>query len=100
MDFKIVWTLSASRDLAEIGAYILKDSPAAAERVGNDICRSVETLATFPLIGPCYPRGTTGSIREIISWNYRIFYRVSRERGLVEILRVWHGARDTPQINF
>lgn len=53
-------------------------------------------LATFPFIGPPYPRGSRGPLREIVFRNYRIFYDVSEESRSVEILHVWHGARDEP----
>jgi plasmid stabilization system protein ParE len=55
-------------------------------------------LASFPLVGPPYPRGTSGKIREIVCWSYRIFYRATPERKLIEILTIWHGARGTPII--
>jgi toxin ParE1/3/4 len=98
MDFQVVWTDPALADLQAIVDYISRDDPAAAERVGNDIVDHVETLRTFPLIGPTYPRGSRGGIREIVCGNYRIFYRVSERRKVVEILTIWHGARGTPEI--
>jgi addiction module RelE/StbE family toxin len=98
MDFQVVWTDPALAELQKIVAYISRDDPAAAGRVGNEIIDHVETLRTFPLIGPTYPRGSRGGIREIVCGNYRIFYRVSEQRKLVEILTIWHGARGTPEI--
>lgn len=98
MDFQVVWTDPALADLREIVTYISRDDPAAAERVGNDVVDHVETLRTFPLIGPIYPRGSRGNRREIVCGNYRIFYRVFEARKLVEVLTIWHGARGTPQI--
>jgi toxin ParE1/3/4 len=98
MDFQVVWSDPALADLQEIVAYISRDDPAAAERVGNDIVDHVETLRTFPFIGPTYPRGSRGNRREIVCGNYRIFYRVFEPRKLVEVLTVWHGARGTPRI--
>ncbi|HXJ92674.1 MAG TPA: type II toxin-antitoxin system RelE/ParE family toxin [Terriglobia bacterium] len=35
-------------------------------------------------------------MREIVVRPYRIFYDVSEESKSVEILHVWHGARDEP----
>jgi len=58
----------------------------------------VEILATFPHIGPRYPRGRQSRVREIVCRRYRIFYRVIEERKVVEILTVWHGARDEPDL--
>ncbi|MGB8354404.1 MAG: type II toxin-antitoxin system RelE/ParE family toxin [Chthoniobacteraceae bacterium] len=98
MDFKIVWTDPSLADLQEIVTFIASDDTAAAERVGHAIIDHVETLRAFPFIGPPYPRGTDGTLREIVCGNYRIFYRVSEKLKLIEILTVWHGARGTPQV--
>jgi len=98
MDCKIVWTDPARDDLREIMTYIAADNPEASRRVGMDIYDTVGMLATFPLIGPPYPRGSNGRIREIVSWSYRIFYRVNAKKKLVEVLTIWHGARGTPVI--
>lgn len=64
--------------------------------MGRGILDHVRILATFPFIGPPYPRGSRGPLREIVFRNYRIFYDVSNESRSVEILHVWHGARDEP----
>lgn len=93
MDFQVVWTEPALADLREIVIYVAGRDPAAASRVGDDIVDHVETLRTFPFIGPAYPRGSAGNHREIVSGKYRIFYRILEQPKLVEILAVWHGAR-------
>ena len=98
MDFQIVWTDPALADLQEVVAYIAEEDPAAAEHVGNVIVDHVETLRSFPFIGPTYPRGSHGHIREIVCGNYRIFYRAFEQQKLVEILTIWHGARGIPKI--
>jgi toxin ParE1/3/4 len=98
MDFQVVWTDPALADLEEIVVYISQHDPAAAGRVGNDIVDHAETLRTFPFIGPTYPRGSRGGNREIVCGNYRIFYRVSEQQKLVEILTIWRGARGTREI--
>jgi len=36
------------------------------------------------------------SLREIIFRSHRIFYDVSEESRRVDILHVWHGAREVP----
>ncbi|MGI8967023.1 MAG: type II toxin-antitoxin system RelE/ParE family toxin [Limisphaerales bacterium] len=48
------------------------------------------------MIGPVYPRRSNSSRREIVCWNYRIFYTVSEKNKTVEILRIWHGAWGEP----
>jgi toxin ParE1/3/4 len=96
MDFQVIWTESAISDLRDICSYISRDNPAASEKVGHGILSHVKILETFPFIGPAYPRGSSGTIREIVYGNYRIFYEIAEKTNLVHVLRVWHGARGEP----
>lgn len=96
MAFKLIWSEAALADLHDICTYIAKHDAPAAQRMGRGILDHVRILATFPLIGPPYPRGSRGPLREIVFRNYRIFYDVFEESSSVEILHVWHGARDEP----
>ena len=97
MDFKIIWSDAAIADLQEIWAYLAQHDPQAATRTGRGILAHVRVLANFPYIGPAYPRGSRGTLREIVVRPYRIFYDVSEDSQTVEILHVWHGARDEPR---
>lgn len=97
MDFKVVWSESAIADLHEICSYIAWDDAQAAERMGHGILDHVRILASFPFIGPTYPKGARGPLREIVFRPYRIFYDVSEETRSVQILHVWHGARKEPE---
>ncbi|HEV2208991.1 MAG TPA: type II toxin-antitoxin system RelE/ParE family toxin [Verrucomicrobiae bacterium] len=96
MDFKVIWSDQATEDLRELCAYIGRHDPQAALRMGNGILGHVQILAQFPFIGPPYPRGTHGPLREIVFRSYRIFYDVSEGSHQVDILHVRHGARDEP----
>ena len=96
MDFKIILSDAAIADLNDICSYIARRDPEAAIRLGNGILGHVRILGAFPFIGPVYPRGVRGSLREIVFRSYRIFYDVSEASRSVEILHVWHGAREEP----
>jgi addiction module RelE/StbE family toxin len=98
MDYKVIWTDSAIADLKDICEYISRNNPAASEKTGLGILSHVRILETFPFIGPAYPRGSSGTIREIVYGNYRIFYEVTQKANVVHVLRVWHGARGEPNI--
>ena len=98
MDFKVVWADSAIEDLKSIAAHISKDNVDAAASTGFGILGHAKILESFPFIGPAYPRGSSGSIREIVYGNYRMFYEVLEQSQVVNVLRVWHGARGTPEI--
>ena len=97
MDFKVIWSDAAIADLHDICFYIARDDPRAAERMGRGILNHVRILASFPFIGPTYPRGARGPLREIVFRPYRIFYDVSEVTRSVQILHVWHGARQEPK---
>jgi len=96
MDFKVIWSDQAIADLHELCSYIARDNPEAALRMGQGILDHVEILGRFPFIGPAYPRGAQGPLRQIVFRSYRIFYDVSEDSGRVDILHVWHGAREEP----
>jgi toxin ParE1/3/4 len=96
MGYKVIWSDAAIGDLHDLCSYIGRDNPRAAEEVGIGILDHVRILATFPFIGPPYPRGTSGPLREIVFRPYRIFYDVSDKLQQVQILHVWHGARQEP----
>jgi toxin ParE1/3/4 len=98
MDFQVIWSDGAIDDLHTICSHIARDNPEAALRMGNGILDHVTILAKFPFIGPAYPRGAQGPLREIVFRSYRIFYDVSEESSRLEILHVWHAARDEPTL--
>ncbi len=97
MGFKVIWSDAAIADLHDICSHIAKDDGRAAERVGRAILDHVRILQSFPFIGPTYPRGAKGPLREIVFGTYRIFYDVSEETSSVAVLHVWHAARDEPK---
>ncbi|MEK6406395.1 MAG: type II toxin-antitoxin system RelE/ParE family toxin [Acidobacteriota bacterium] len=77
MDFKIIWSDEAIADLAGIWSYIAQHDPSAARRMASGIIDHVGILASFPFIGPRYPRGSTaGTLREIVFRSYHILYDV------------------------
>jgi plasmid stabilization system protein ParE len=98
VDFKIVWTLRSREDLRDIATFIAKDNPPAALKLGEQIFARVDTLEKFSELGRIVPERGQPHIREIVVRPYRIVYRLRKPEKLVEILRVWHGARGEPEI--
>jgi len=98
MDLEVVWTEAASADLDDATGYVRARDPAAAEKFTKTILDHTDIPATFPFIGPTYPRGANGGNREIVQGSHRIFDRVLPEKRLVEILAVRHGAGQPPPI--
>src|SRR6266446_8108557 len=89
MEFKIIWSDEAIADLEGIWSYIAQDDPSAARHMARGMLDHVGILTSFPFIGPRYPRGTTGTLREIVFRSYHILYDVGEEALSVEILHIW-----------
>lgn len=98
MDWEIVWTVTALSDLEAAVRYAARTSPAAAESVRLAILDSVGQLTRFPEIGAVYERDESRRTREIVSRQYRIFYRLQMEKHRVEVLAIWHSARREPRL--
>ncbi len=65
---------------------------------GYRLIAEADKLQDFPELGRVVPEYSVPTIREIIVRSYRIVYRVNHARKLVEITRVWHAARGTPDL--
>ncbi|MBD5778284.1 type II toxin-antitoxin system RelE/ParE family toxin [Pelagicoccus sp. NFK12] len=99
MDLKIVWTETALSDVESIVGYVADRNVDAARKLGADLISSVESLSSLPRQGRLYePSREGGEVRELLCRGYRLFYRVKDGQGLVEIARVWHGARSEPRM--
>ncbi|MBL7221427.1 MAG: type II toxin-antitoxin system RelE/ParE family toxin [Phycisphaerae bacterium] len=98
MAFKLNWSPMARLDLKDIAAFVAEDSASAAERFVRSLFQTVEKLADFPESGRTVPEFNDPAIREVIRKPCRIVYRVDRGKRIVEIVRVWHAARGTPEI--
>ena len=96
MDYQVILSPRAIQDLQEVVRYISIDNPAAAERLGLQLIEKTRVLVSFPELGRIVPEFGEATIRELIFKPYRIVYRVSHERRLVEVARYWHAARGTP----
>lgn len=86
----IVWAASALREFDDAIRFLEKESPAGADRVGEQILRSVQTLARFPERAP--PSKHRG-LRQLVvpRTRYLVVYRFAD--GVVEIRAVIHTSR-------
>ncbi|MCX6271684.1 MAG: type II toxin-antitoxin system RelE/ParE family toxin [Bacteroidetes bacterium] len=94
---RIVWTLQAAGDLENIFDYIAKDSLKYARIQIIRIRNTVMVLKKLPRSGKVVPEIDNDEIRELISGNYRIIYRLLSE-GIVEIITLHHSSRYLEQI--
>jgi addiction module RelE/StbE family toxin len=88
---QISWTKKSLKDLRAINDYISLDSSFYAARFISKLIRRVDQLIEFPESGRMVPEKNVHEIRELIEGNYRIFYRLQKEK--ITILRIHNAAR-------
>lgn len=92
---KIVWLPAAAQALDREYEYLAARNPQAARAVFVRIVALVRRLADFPHSGR---PGQIAGTRELVipSLLYVVIYRVNADQ--IEILRVFHTARDWPDL--
>lgn len=98
MDFAVIWSPRARKALLSICKYIAEANPSAATELELRILAKTKLLQSTPRIGNVYMNEPDREIRQLIEGHYRIFYKVNELRHLVEILLVWHAARQEPKL--
>ena len=76
----IIWSELASRDLNSIWEYISGDSQYYAKNYLVGIVNSVDILIDFPVSGRIVPEFRIKNLREIIFENYRIIYKIEKNK--------------------
>jgi toxin ParE1/3/4 len=92
VDFKVSFQPLFIEDLERIVRQIARQNPDAAQKLGERIIQTGETLCFFP---ERYPRvRQRPDVRRFIVGNYfKVFYRVHYPSRTVQILRCWDGRR-------
>jgi addiction module RelE/StbE family toxin len=98
MGVQVGWSPLAVSDLQDLTAYIRADNPSAAAALATALIERIDRLQEFPEMGRMVPELPDSGIREIRLRPYRIIYRYSAAKMKVQVIRVWHGARGTPEI--
>ncbi len=98
MDYTIILSPKAVRDLEVIVRYIALSNPAAARKVGENLLNKTKELSQFPLKGQKVSEFNSPDIRQIILRPYRIVYRVEENKKQVSIARFWHSAQESLEI--
>jgi toxin ParE1/3/4 len=88
---EINWTKRSIKDLRAVYDYISLDSTFYATRFVSRLIIRVDQLIEFPESGRMVPEKNVPEIRELIEGNYRIFYRLRKEK--ITILRIHNAAR-------
>ena len=98
MDYKVVWDNEAIEELGQTVRFIAPHNPAAARKTGETILKKAGNLGAFPRLGKVFSKLNRDDVREIPVPPYRIFYHIKDAEHIVRILKVWHGARQEPEI--
>jgi addiction module RelE/StbE family toxin len=91
---KIVWSPLAIDRTAEIAEYIAQDNPSAAAKWVEVLFKKVQQLKSSPKSGRTVPETRRDDIRELIYGNYRIIYRIEKNR--ISIFTIRHGKQILP----
>lgn len=91
---QIQWKPQALKDLEAIEDYYLAVAPEFAPILIDEILSITKRLSHSPRSGRLVPEINDPSIREILVHSYRIIYHYSPEEPTVDILTVYHTARD------
>jgi toxin ParE1/3/4 len=92
MDYRVILSRPALRDLGDIARYIAQDNPAAAQHVGLELIALAESLAVMPRRGGQL-RARPG-VRRLVCDPYLVTYRIDETQQVVYIMRFWHAKRD------
>jgi plasmid stabilization system protein ParE len=58
----------------------------------------VNRLGRHPRSGAVYARRRGFEVRQVVYRKYRVFYRVRPKLQRIEVLALWHGARQEPKL--
>jgi toxin ParE1/3/4 len=98
MDYKVIWDDEAIDELGQAVRFIAPHNPTAARKTGETILKKAGNLGTFPRLGKVFSKLNRDDVREIPVPPYRIFYHIKDAEHSVRILKVWHGARQEPDL--
>lgn len=94
---EVIWTRRAISKLNAAADYIAKDNPSAAENWVGHILEYAEQISDYPESGRMVPEYNEPSLREIITGNYRVIYRIRKSQQFVYILTVMHARQNPPE---
>ncbi len=97
MDYRVIFKATFLADLEHVVKGIAIHNPPAAQRLGDIIIQSGESLCFFPERHPKV-RQRPGVRRFIVKKYFKVFYRVQSESRTVEVLRCWDGRRESDPV--
>jgi plasmid stabilization system protein ParE len=88
----VVFAERAKRDIASIFKSIVHHNPVAAQRVEDAIRSTCLGLSLFPFASAETNERNVRRI-PIVRYPYTVFFRITGQQSLVEIVRVIHASR-------
>jgi len=95
VDFRLLFTQKALKDLAEIIGYIAEDDAQAAERFGNSLLDHVQLLTRYPRMGAAVRK--RARVRRLSHSPILVYYQIRNDKRLIEILHLRHASRKPPK---
>lgn len=90
---KIIFSFVAKSNLIEFVKFIAYDKPMAAKYWAKKNKREILKLKDFPKFGRVVPEYGEESIREIVSGQYRIVYKIDEKKETIVILTIHHSKK-------
>jgi plasmid stabilization system protein ParE len=78
VDYRLLYTQKALKDLAEIIGHIAEDDAQAASRFGSSLVAHVELLARFPHMGGAIRKRPL--VRKLLHSPFLVYYQVSQAK--------------------
>jgi plasmid stabilization system protein ParE len=95
VDYRILFTQEALKDLAEIIGHIAEDDDEAASRFGDSLLDHVELLTRYPRMGGEIRKRSR--VRKLLHSPVLVYYQIREDRKLIEVLYFRHGSRKMPK---
>lgn len=84
---EVIWTNQALQKINTFADYIAQDSLAVAEKWVEEILAKTDQLIYQPKSGRIVPEYNDENLRELISGNYRIIYRIKSDATYIQTVR-------------
>lgn len=84
---EVIWTNQALNKVKEFIDYIARDSVEIAEKWAENLISETDRLILQPRSGRRVPEFRDENLREIISGNYRIIYRIKKDAVYIQTVR-------------
>jgi len=96
---KLRWSRQAADDLEEACQYIARDSEQYARLFAQRVMAILKSMARESLPGSAVPEYGREDIRERLLHSYRLIVRVRKRQRVLEVVRIFHGARLLPSLD-